>query len=103
MWSLFLAQVLARQTYVYLTPQNKVELEKKISYISISGRPQISPSEVSQILGKQPEKCSQNPNSSARQTICTWNEGERIIEVYYHGGDTTPAWTFQRWKASGDW
>jgi hypothetical protein len=104
MWTLMIAQLLARDTYLYLTPQTKANLERRVSSISISERPQVSPSEVSQILnGRQPQKCGKNPKQRNAQIICTWVEHERTIEVYYHGGDNFPRWTFQRWKASGSW
>jgi hypothetical protein len=104
MWTLMIAQLLARDTYLHLTPQTKVKLEKRVSPQTMAEYPQVSPSEVSQILnGLHPQKCSKNPKQRNAQIICIWIEYERIIEVYYHGGDNFPRWTFQRWKASGSW
>jgi hypothetical protein len=104
LFDFFLGLLLVRHDYFYLTPQAKVNLERRISVSSLNSRPQISTKEVTQILnGLKPRKCAPVPHSRAKQIVCLWQEGKRKIEVFYHGGDTTPRWTFQRWQSSGDW
>jgi hypothetical protein len=50
----FSSILLAQSNYIYLTPTNKVAVEKRIAEKGFASHPQINPSEISSILNLQP-------------------------------------------------
>ena len=94
MFETLLSSILLTQSnYIYLTPTNKVAVERRIAEKSFGSDPQINPSEISSILNLQPQ-CGANPANS--QIQCTWKEGNRQIKAYW-----LKPWRFQRWESRG--
>ena len=94
MFETLLSSILLTQSnYIYLTPTNKVAVQRRIVEKSVGSDPEINPSEISSILNLQPQ-CGANPANS--QIQCTWKEGNRQIKAYW-----SKPWRFQRWESRG--
>ncbi|MEG3436621.1 hypothetical protein V0288_05765 [Pannus brasiliensis CCIBt3594] len=89
--------LLSQNFYVYLTPVNKVAVERKITEKRALNAYQIAPVEISNILGFQPQ-CGKPvvQGNSRTQIHCTWTEGSREIKAYW-----SEPWNFQRWESTG--
>lgn len=93
----FASILLSQNIYVYLTPINKVAVERRITERRALNSPQIAPVEISNILGIQPQCGKPVVQGNARTQIrCTWTEGEREIKAYW-----SEPWNFQRWESTG--
>ncbi len=84
---------LTQSQYSYLTQANKAAVERLISDKRVTADPQITPQQISGILGISPQ-CNKSP--SAPQIQCTWTEKDRQVRGYW-----SQPWKFQYWDTEG--